>query len=248
MVRNDRYRDADKLFNKHEATPEDVEDPRPPDGETQIYETAKCGQPRRRNEGVCQLPAGWGTDHPGEGACKKHGGNNAYYLKKLSLKKAKENMLQESERTFGRPIFIDPHTALLQEVQRTAGHIFWLGEKIAQIGEINETEALQQWTLAGIKPSFWVETYQEERRHLVRVSKAAIDAGVAERQVAVAEEQGKLIAMAIRAILWDSDMQLSPAQRQAAPAIIRRHLLALPVGDQHGYPAEIVQAETVPSE
>ena len=34
----------------------------------------KCGRPRRRGAGPCTQAAGWGTDHPGEGACKLHGG------------------------------------------------------------------------------------------------------------------------------------------------------------------------------
>lgn len=35
-----------------------------------------CGRTKRDGSGdSCGLPAGWGTDHPGEGACKLHGGN-----------------------------------------------------------------------------------------------------------------------------------------------------------------------------
>lgn len=35
-----------------------------------------CGGKRRQQEGVCTRPAGWGTDHPGQGRCKLHGGAN----------------------------------------------------------------------------------------------------------------------------------------------------------------------------
>ena len=35
-----------------------------------------CGAQKRQGEGVCTRPAGWGTDHPGEGRCKLHGGKN----------------------------------------------------------------------------------------------------------------------------------------------------------------------------
>jgi len=35
-----------------------------------------CGRTKRDGSGEsCGLPAGWGTDHPGEGPCKLHGGN-----------------------------------------------------------------------------------------------------------------------------------------------------------------------------
>lgn len=37
--------------------------------------TDQCGRTKRDGSGdACELPAGWGTDHPGEGACKHHGG------------------------------------------------------------------------------------------------------------------------------------------------------------------------------
>lgn len=34
----------------------------------------KCGAKAKSTEQPCQLPAGWGTDHPGTGRCKFHGG------------------------------------------------------------------------------------------------------------------------------------------------------------------------------
>lgn len=33
-----------------------------------------CGRTTKQGGEPCQLPAGWGTDHTGEGACKLHGG------------------------------------------------------------------------------------------------------------------------------------------------------------------------------
>jgi hypothetical protein len=42
--------------------------------------------------------------------------------------------------------------------------------------------------------NLWVKLYQEERDRLVRVAKAAIDAGVEERQVRLAEGQARQLA------------------------------------------------------
>jgi hypothetical protein len=75
------------------------------------------------------------------------------------------------------------------------------------------------------KPSVWVELYQEERRMLARVCKMALDAGVNERAVRVAEQQGELLAGVIKAIL--EDLELTKEQRQSAPGVVRRHLTAL---------------------
>jgi hypothetical protein len=33
-----------------------------------------CGAKKHQGEGLCSKPAGWGTDHAGEGNCKLHGG------------------------------------------------------------------------------------------------------------------------------------------------------------------------------
>jgi hypothetical protein len=33
-----------------------------------------CGAAHTKRSGTCKHPAGWGTDHPGEGKCKNHGG------------------------------------------------------------------------------------------------------------------------------------------------------------------------------
>lgn len=60
--------------------------------------------------------------------------------------------------------------ALLEEVHRTAGHVEWLGLEVAA----QPPTALE----AG---SVWVELYQDERAHLVRLAKVAIECGVAER-------------------------------------------------------------------
>ena len=34
----------------------------------------KCGGKKHQGGGTCTRPAGWGTDHPGYGRCKLHGG------------------------------------------------------------------------------------------------------------------------------------------------------------------------------
>lgn len=38
------------------------------------YSYQICGAKKRQGTGVCTQKAGWGTDHPGSGRCKLHGG------------------------------------------------------------------------------------------------------------------------------------------------------------------------------
>lgn len=61
-----------------------------------------------------------------------------------------------------------------------------------------------------------------ERDRCVRYAKTAHDMGIAEQQVKVAEQQGEMIAAAIRRIL--DALSLSAEQRAIAPAVVAREL------------------------
>lgn len=64
----------------------------------------------------------------------------------------------------------------------------------------------------------WLYLYREERGHLARVSKMCIDAGVAQRLVSIAEDQGRILASAIRAVLTALD--LTPEQAELVPKVV----------------------------
>lgn len=187
----------------------------------------KCGVKKdglsSSGEGTCNNPAGWGTQHVGSGPCKLHGGTLPNVTKRHLRK------LQGAElAVFGTPKEVDPHTAVLQTVHATAGHVAWLYEKIQEMGEVEGDMTLHQYTSMGIRASVWVEMYERERMMLLRASKAAVDMGVSERQVQLAEEQGKLIAMVLQRFIDSQEIGLTPAQRQVAPRVIRELLTAMP--------------------
>lgn len=188
-----------------------------------------CGAKKRQGEGDCHRPAGWGTSHPGIGRCKLHGGSTPDQIKHVNGQKAADAVV-----TFGLPREIDPQVALLEEVHRTAGHVSWLQAKIA---EFETDDELKQLDAAGKfeRASVWVELYQSERAHAVKVSKAAIDAGIAERAVRLAEEQGRQLANVLRDVIADlfrlllaeglpGDV-LVRVQRERVPALVRTRLL-----------------------
>lgn len=200
--------------------------PSPPTPETRLNGKGPiCGRPRHKNSssgpGVCCNPAGARTPHLGFGPCWLHGGNLPGEVKKGEVYKAEKAVV-----LFGLPKEIDPHRALLDEVHMTAGHVEWLRTEIIQ--KLDDPKQLTQITDAGVEPSVWINMYQKERDHLVKVAKAAIDAGVAERQVRLQEEQGRLLAMVIQAFIRDPELDLTPAQLVRAPKLIRKHLLAAP--------------------
>jgi len=181
---------------------------------------------------VCWRNAGEGTNHYGNGYCDYH---EVQAKREPQNKTAQIKVAQKvaSDRAlfFGKPRNIDPHTALLEEIQRTASIVNWLEDHLQKLDEEGRPvdEILTQTTLKeGMKPSVWMDLFLKERQHLVSTCVAAIKAGVAERKVQIAEQTGRLIAAMMMAFMHDSELGLDPDQLQRAPALIRKHLMALP--------------------
>ena len=156
--------------------------------------------------------------------------------------------------TLGLPVNIDPHSALLAEVHRTAGHVAWIGARIQDIDPnalvwgASEKEyttfenpdgtptgspenpgpplirAVKVKEGPGIQT--WMELYQKERKHLVEVCRIAISCGIAERQVRIAEEQGRIIARVLTGVL--TQLGIDPTTETARLAM--RQQLALASG------------------
>jgi hypothetical protein len=191
------------------------------------HDKPKCGG-RRRGEGagkLCTRPAGWGTDHPGSGRCKLHGGSTKSHT--VAGQKA---LAEQAVKTFGLPREIDPRDALLEEVHRTAGAVAWLHEQVQALraedvvwGKVEEVDK-QASEFAGIdtkhaaEVNVWVQLWQRERAHLVKVCKDAIASGLEERRVRLAEQQGAMLAGVIKAILGDLD--LTPQQQATAAKVV----------------------------
>lgn len=197
-----------------------------------------CHGKRRQGEPgqVCHRPAGWGTQHPGIGRCKLHGGNTKNHQTNAQMEIARRAVV-----TYGLPREVAPDVALLEEVHRTAGHVAWLGEVVAGLerddvtwglaeevrkgsGEFPGTDATEK---AGV--NVWVQLYQAERKHLTEVCKTALAAGIAERQVRLAEQQGALLAGVIGRVL--DALDLTAEQRARVSEIVPRELRAVAGGE-----------------
>jgi hypothetical protein len=191
-----------------------------------------CGANKRQGEGTCHRPAGWGTDHPGAGRCKLHGGSTPDHKKA-----AKVELARRAVDTYGLPREVTPDVALLEEVHRTAGHVAWLAEVVAKIehddlvwGKTEEAEKTAT-EFSGVDttykavPNIWLTLYQQERKHLAAVAKAAIDAGIAERQVRIAEQQGQMLAKVINRVL--DALALTGEQKARVPEVVPQILRSI---------------------
>lgn len=159
-------------------------------------------------------PAGWGTDHPGIGTCKLHGG----CLPNHQIAAARRQAMV----AFHHPRPVDPATALLECVQLAAGQVAYAGSQLDRL----ETEG--QAGLETNKALFWQTTQNEAIDRLARYSKMALDAGAAEKQVRIAERWGAELAEVVKAVF--RDLELTEEQEVCAPEIVRRHLLSLERG------------------
>jgi len=172
-----------------------------------------CGAPlvgeRGKQGGTCSRLAGIGTAHPGWGRCGSHGGNGTYEAARGAWMYA---------HAMAAPLNVTPWQALLGEVRRTAGAVAFLDRKIA---EAPDDDSLLQ----GGTHNEWLRLRQQERQHLARVSKMALDAGVAERMVAQYEMEGEMIAGLMMRVV--GQLQLNDEQMDHARIIMRNELLAL---------------------
>lgn len=169
----------------------------------------KCDANKTKGGGTCGHAAGWGTSHPGHGRCKWHGGCTPTHVKS-----AEAEIAEQAVETYGLPREIDALEALIEEVQRTAGHVRWLELKVHALSE------------AELPTSVYPPMYRQERRHGLDVYRSAIGAGIAEREVRIAEQTGALIAQVITGVLKD----LGVADRPDVPAIVRKHLMVVDGG------------------
>lgn len=154
--------------------------------------------------------------------CRNHGGS-APQVRAAANRRLKEWAAQQAVITYGLPRDIDPHSALLEELHRTAGHVSWLAALVAEL----EATELKQLDTTGMfeRASVWLEIYERERTHYARVAKAAIDAGIEERRVRLAEAHGEQLGQVIRAILGDVFILLAKIVALLAAAGVAAEIL-----------------------
>jgi hypothetical protein len=202
----------------------------------------RCGA-TRKGGGTCRKPAGWGTPVQ-VGRCRLHAGSTPTHRKA-----ARQELARRAVAAYGLPVDVPADVALLEEVARTAGHVRALAGMVAELpgedlgwsvaeqtarritcgdsdaaGGDDATEGLIIDTKRKAIPHILITMYRDERKHLREVCRDAIAAGLAERAVHLAEQQGVALAGAVRAIL--ADLSLTEDQLALVPSVVPRHLRA----------------------
>jgi len=200
------------------------------------------GQPRNPRAGQ---PCRKSPMH-GQTKCGAHGGRSKQ-AKAAGKRRVAEAKAAELMRRFGGPIDTTPTEALLDTVRWTAGYVAWLREKVAEAqadddliwgatrevddavvvgtGEFAELEHVTKQTReAGANA--WLSLLGEWSDRLVKVCAEAIKAGIEERRVRLAEQQGQLVAEVIRKILGDLDLSVEQQARAGNVIPLRLRELA----------------------
>lgn len=199
-----------------------------------------CGA-RTRSGDPCVNVMGKGTSHVGVGRCKLHGGASPR-AQAAGVAELARQQAAAAAAEYGLPIDTDPGQALLDEVSRSAGLVHFIGLQIRAIPggadalvrgtkyvRRRETNAGTE-TITEVAPGLhqWVLLYAQERAHLTKVAAAALAAGVAERQIRLAEDHAEQMGALVAAAL-DAAGVKGEARRRAVEAAAARW--GLPAGE-----------------
>ncbi|MDN5687118.1 MAG: hypothetical protein L0G94_10665 [Brachybacterium sp.] len=187
-----------------------------------------------RNGEQCRRPS-----MKGGKVCASHGGKSPQ-AKAAAARRTAEVKAAQSMALFAEAVDIDPAQALLELVQWTAGEVRYWRAEVHRISE--DSPDTLTWgrtqTVEGVGPQGPVDTETREavapvayrmltdaQDRLAKYAAAALKAGVQERQIKLAEDQGNLVAQVIRAILDQLDLTLE--QQARVPEIVPTQLRLL---------------------
>jgi hypothetical protein len=189
---------------------------------------ARIGSGPRRGE-LCERPAGAGTSHPGVGRCRAHGGETDEGRREASWVVG---------HAFARELDCTPWEALLRAVRIAAGRVAFIESKLAtaECDEDLEPEG-RLW--------HWVRQAEEWHDKMLRASRLAIDAGVAERLVRQLELEAELMLKAANMTL--DELGLEADERQRVLSSLARNMLALEAAEtgagSPGQSRDIIEGE-----
>lgn len=204
--------------------------PSPSRADPEIGKDGYCNA-RRGAKPRCRQKAGYGTSHPGFGACSSHGG---------ATEKAALSAGRAMAITMGAPLKITPFEGLMHCVYVAAGEVMFCEAKVHELNvEDDELIVAPESSVEKQEPEgysseervhqkelhIWIRIRQECLDRLARFCKMVLDARVDERFASVAEGTAGVLANVVGNIL--DELDLTPEQLERVPAALRRHMLVL---------------------
>ena len=183
-----------------------------------------CGSPKKeaRGGGICELRAGFGTDHAGAGRCKYHGGmtpgGRAAGLDQLAKVRFRQWREENPSATSG-----DPLTAILEVLAEVRD---WHRFTRALVDDIAAGDWESRGKDGATQLTVFVPLLERAQERAYKVAADIVRLGIEERLTRVTEMQGQAIASVILGTL--ADLNLGERSEEATACIDRR--LALVTG------------------
>lgn len=149
-----------------------------------LTDDKRCTAKAKGSGERCKLPA-----IPGLPTCRRHGSAT-----KVGLAKSERYLAVERIREhLGVPLEVDPHEAILSAVHEAAGNVAYLRPLMTD--KTNTTALMDVQGKPHTNPV--LAFYNDERDRLARFAKMAIDAGIDERRVRIAESHAGRLGEAL---------------------------------------------------
>lgn len=178
-----------------------------------------CGARKRQGDGTCKRPAGWGTDHPGEGQCKLHGGSTHGRTAAANIRQAEREAFAELAR-----MNVPPVTDALTELARLAGQVIaWRDSMAEQVNKLTTLGYENDKTGEQLRTD--VALFERAMDRCINVLGTIARLKIDERLVNIEKARVDLVADALAATL--AELELDPDARQrATDGLVRRLRLA----------------------
>lgn len=181
---------------------------------TPIHDSKYCGGKKRQGTGNCTRPAGWGTDHPGFGRCKLHGG-----CAPSSNVAAAREQAQDAVMRLGFQPVADP----LAQLASVAGELVAVKDRLREhVERLTQIRTLSAEGTEQVRAE--LSAYQQALRDTVGVLATMARLNIGERMAKVSEAQLELMEKAFRVALEDAGLGLEEQDRAAR--VFTRHLRA----------------------
>lgn len=161
--------------------------------------------------------------------CRMHGGS-APAVRAKAAERTQQDAARRALMALGEPVPIDPAQALLDLIAWKHGEVQWLRSKVQAVrdevlvwGATEHREGVGpegpiSVTSERAQPNVWWSLLRQAEDQLSDYASKALRAGVAERQIRLAESTGAAIAGVVNVIL--DRLQLTATQRGLVPTVV----------------------------
>lgn len=154
----------------------------------------------------------------GQTYCRSHGGAIPAAKKAAEKRVQQAAAKKELERLGIKPRLVEAADALLEEMSLSCGAV----DLLAQLVDEEGREGLTQWGVNGRTESVYWSMLVEARKMKLAAAKACVAAKIADRQVQLAESQGRVLAEVVRQIVTGLGRDLAdPEVRQVVEPALR---------------------------